>query len=468
MKNDLIIPVDDAIVDFKNHLLSHPRTILSARFGDGKSFFLEKFIKSPKVSRKFLCLRVFPVNYQVLDNKDIFELVKRDILLQLIYNNMIPEDYEISEEVAFAFYIRNKGVGLTEDLLTYAAMFTPDNPQWSSACAITAGSVKLLEKLSEKFKKFKEENCYVDIIEKYLKDSNKHFLLEEDIITVIIRDCIERYRKDHRGRRVALFFEDMDRIDPAHLFRIMNVLSAQMDYNYKYGIRPSTKARRVNKFGVDNIVLVLDYKNLQSIFAHFYGEGVNFKGYIHKFTSSTIFTYSLKEQKYHYMLKQIAADTRFRDVFLQEILPIDMFDNYSMRDLAQALIDTESQIKEKVVWKTINQTVALSTGPLRLFVILRRLGKTDEQLKQVYTKAIREQSLDFIVWVGGYFLKMHNSFGLQRFSFDDGEDTEKRLKIEGMRDDGRAIVKDDGRFGSRGGLDAEDLLWEYLIGLIAK
>ena len=63
---------------------------------------------------------------------------------------------------------------------------------------------------------------------------------------------------------------------------------------------------------------------------------------------------------------------------------------------------------------------------------------------------------------------MHNSFGLQRFSFDDGEDTEKRLKIEGMRDDGRAIVKDDGRFGSRGGLDAEDLLWEYLIGLIAK
>lgn len=466
MKNDLIIPVDDAIVDFKNHLLSHPRTILSARFGDGKSFFLEKFIKSPKVSKKFLCLRVFPVNYQVLDNKDIFELVKRDILIQLIYNKMIPEDYEISDELAFAFYIRNNGVGLAEDLLTYAAMFAPDHVH--TGIKLSIGASRLLGKIKEQFKKFKDESSYAGALDQFLTDTNKHFLLEEDIITVIIRDCIERYRKDHRGRRVALFFEDMDRIDPAHLFRIMNVLSAQMDYNYKYGIRPSTEARRVNKFGVDNIVLVLDYKNLQSLFTHFYGEGVNFKGYIHKFTSSTIFTYSLKEQKYHYMLKQIAADTRFRDVFLQEILPIDMFDNYSMRDLAQALIDTESQIKEKVVWKTINQTVALSTGPLRLFVILRRLGKTDEQLKQVYTKAIREQSLDFIVWVGGYFLKMHNSFGLQRFSFDDGEDTEKRLKIEGMRDDGRAIVKDDGRFGSRGGLDAEDLLWEYLIGLIAK
>lgn len=29
------IPIDDAIIDFKNHLLSHPRSILSAKYGDG-------------------------------------------------------------------------------------------------------------------------------------------------------------------------------------------------------------------------------------------------------------------------------------------------------------------------------------------------------------------------------------------------------------------------------------------------
>ena len=43
--SDPIIPIDNRIAAFTNHLYSHPRTILSARYGDGKSFFLSKFIK---------------------------------------------------------------------------------------------------------------------------------------------------------------------------------------------------------------------------------------------------------------------------------------------------------------------------------------------------------------------------------------------------------------------------------------
>ena len=45
MNNDDIIPVDDAIERFQNHLLSHDRVILSAKFGDGNSFFLNEFKK---------------------------------------------------------------------------------------------------------------------------------------------------------------------------------------------------------------------------------------------------------------------------------------------------------------------------------------------------------------------------------------------------------------------------------------
>ena len=40
---DFIIPIDDAIDDFFNHMKANPRTVLSSKFGDGKSFFLEKF-----------------------------------------------------------------------------------------------------------------------------------------------------------------------------------------------------------------------------------------------------------------------------------------------------------------------------------------------------------------------------------------------------------------------------------------
>ena len=73
-----IIPIDNRITDFANHLNSHPRTILSAKYGDGKSFFLSRFIKEKK--NRFVSIVIHPVNYQVMENKDIFELIKRDIL----------------------------------------------------------------------------------------------------------------------------------------------------------------------------------------------------------------------------------------------------------------------------------------------------------------------------------------------------------------------------------------------------
>lgn len=40
---EFIIPIDDAIKGFFEHLKVNKRTILSSRFGDGKSFFLKSF-----------------------------------------------------------------------------------------------------------------------------------------------------------------------------------------------------------------------------------------------------------------------------------------------------------------------------------------------------------------------------------------------------------------------------------------
>ena len=51
MKNDsangeaFLIPIDEKIKEFKIHLDSHPRTIFSAKYGDGKSFFMNKAIE---------------------------------------------------------------------------------------------------------------------------------------------------------------------------------------------------------------------------------------------------------------------------------------------------------------------------------------------------------------------------------------------------------------------------------------
>ena len=90
-----IIPLDGAIKDFKKHLKSHPRTILSARFGDGKSFFLAAAQKELK--RWYSFLTIYPVNYQVAENQDIFEYIKRDILFQLYERGMVPNSYAIPD-----------------------------------------------------------------------------------------------------------------------------------------------------------------------------------------------------------------------------------------------------------------------------------------------------------------------------------------------------------------------------------
>ena len=63
-------------------------------------------------------------------------------------------------------------------------------------------------------------------------------------------------------KKVVLIVEDLDRIDPAHLFRILNIFSAHIDYCYKNAVIPD-RSIVGNKFGFDNIVLVCDFSNIK-------------------------------------------------------------------------------------------------------------------------------------------------------------------------------------------------------------
>ena len=105
--DDNFIPVDDTMEKFENHLLSHDRVILSAKFGDGKTFFLKQFKEKCKKDKKspFEFITLYPVNYQVLPNNDIFNLIKHDVLLQMLQLKMIDVDYEVTDKMAAEFYI---------------------------------------------------------------------------------------------------------------------------------------------------------------------------------------------------------------------------------------------------------------------------------------------------------------------------------------------------------------------------
>lgn len=46
MMEDIKIPIDKQLEEFRNHILANPRTFLSSKFGDGKSYFLDEFKKT--------------------------------------------------------------------------------------------------------------------------------------------------------------------------------------------------------------------------------------------------------------------------------------------------------------------------------------------------------------------------------------------------------------------------------------
>ena len=97
------------------------------------------------------------------------------------------------------------------------------------------------------------------------------------MITELIRVGLEDTTLENQ--KSVLVIDDLDRIDPAHIFRILNVFSAHIDYRNSGN----------NKFGFDKITLVCDIKNLRSIFKTHYGASTDFSGYIDKFYSKIIY-----------------------------------------------------------------------------------------------------------------------------------------------------------------------------------
>ena len=117
MEEKFLIPIDDAIEAFRHHLDAHDRTILSARFGDGKSFFLSHFMEDEDVAECYTFLSIFPVNYQVTENRDIFDLIKRDILLQMLLRGVIETEVKITNDVALALYLQCQPFSFAESFL---------------------------------------------------------------------------------------------------------------------------------------------------------------------------------------------------------------------------------------------------------------------------------------------------------------------------------------------------------------
>lgn len=383
MSRKQIIPMDEVAKEFELHLKSHPRTILSARFGDGKSTFLAAAEK--KLQNRYVFLTLFPVNYQVADNLDVFDLIKRDLLFQLYEKGLVQDSYEIPDEIASFFFLQNNWEAFAEETLKFMSYFDSSN-----TIKATLGAAKFLKSVHKKYESFKANGGDIgDQLDRFITSfDNRKGIYEADPITTIICDIIKDWKSRNKRKKICLVFEDMDRIDPAHIFRILNVISAHMDYGYKYGASPMSYSLAGNKFGVDNIVVCLDYNNLANIFTHFYGSGSGFHGYINKFCDKGIFNYSLHELIHKYYSQRLMLATGMSVSAIETFTGLFDFQAYTLRDFCHALDDVDSQI----TLPQMKNNVVAHKGFYVMAAILRRLRCDDAKIIEILSQAFRMQT----------------------------------------------------------------------------
>ncbi len=311
------IDITNKLRDFEGHLKLNRQTIVSAKFGDGKTYFLNQYIESHKDDTFFIVLH--PVNYVVSSNEDIFEYIKRDILCSLVHRAEFKETNWVD-----IF----KGIWKS-DLILDSVETIADYVPYGKLATIP---FRLLQKVNNEY----SVNQFFDRFKE-----KPGSLFEMDQFTVAIQHTIQQIQSG--GLRCVLIIEDLDRIDPEHLFRILNVLGAHVDED-----------KDTNKFGFDNIIAVLDYDTTEHIFHHFYGAQANYKGYMSKFMSSYPFRYSItqlgQQQLIQYLLGKGCSEELLSSLIIegkdsnQLVSVLNVIGSLSIREVCNTLHDLEAQV----------------------------------------------------------------------------------------------------------------------------
>lgn len=279
-KQQLLIPVEKQHPVFKDHLdaENNERIIFSGIFGIGKSYFLKDFFEKHK--EEYLAINLAPVNYSISSNEDIFKLIKYDILYELIMTHELELDIEsVNKLLAFAVMLPAKAKIIFENLVAVIPFLNKEAADFTPLITLINTSLPLFEEVN---KVSKDVNLN-SRVEAFIKDINQGHLFEEDFITKFVEQSLNNLSCENKKK--VLIIDDLDRIDPEHIFRLFNIFSSHLNYNNT----------TTNKFGFDKVVFVCDIDNIRNIFSNRYGTDVDFSGYIDKFYSSDIFHFNNNE-----------------------------------------------------------------------------------------------------------------------------------------------------------------------------
>lgn len=274
-KIDISKPEDE----FEHHinLPGNQRIIFSAPFGTGKTYFLKEFYKEFNP----LVFHLYPVNYSVSSNEDIFELIKFDLLCELIKPERGVEFQKIEASLSQNIFMNLNNPSLNDPLSNVINVIPKLGKEFSSALKSLPALVDGLIKKN----KLKDDEAEVKkaIREQENNPGNINEINDKtQLIQKLISQLKEKHESDHT--KTTLIIDDLDRIDPEHIFRILNVFAAHFDIE-----------EGENKFGFDQVILVCDIENIRKIFAAKYGQEADFSGYIDKFFSREVFEFDNRE-----------------------------------------------------------------------------------------------------------------------------------------------------------------------------
>lgn len=377
------IDISDTLAKFSDFFENSKRMILSAKFGDGKTYMLDKFMRqdNPK-NPKYYFVILHPVNYVVEENRDIFEYIKRDILFQLLQDDMLLDTEESLDRLVEAI---SENISFSEvcDFLSAIAPI----PGFESVAKLLG---KCTIKVSEIRKTYQDKKMlpYNYVNSFALKTGS---IAECDGFTRLIQETLRIIAETHQCQTV-LIIEDMDRLDPAHLFRIQNILGANIDNPYFVNTAQNEgddQEGNPNKFGFSKILLVMDYETSEHIFHHFYGEKADYEGYMQKFLDNPPFTFSQRSEAQNKVREKIRTNCKIDDNFFGNQLKdewysktnpkiIDFINELSVRRCKQIILqDVDSHIR-----KDENSQKYIRT--LRVLVYMKLIVSDKYRLQQIY------------------------------------------------------------------------------------
>lgn len=243
------------------------RILFSGKYGSGKTYFLHEYFSTRK-KEEYETIHLFPTNYAIAKNEDVVKLLQFDILYELLVNGYLaPSEKLFTTQETMAGFLQNNFPYIIKDVVSHCR--------------------KIGKKLSEVYETYTKWASKYEDFSKGINQSEEdraretfYNLMKEveyDATTELIEMVVSSIDKQK-----VLIVDDLDRIDPQHIFRLLNVFSAQTS-NYFSAHWPTEQDE--NRYGFDKIIFVCDIDNIRNIFRAMYGEGVDFTGYIDKFYS---------------------------------------------------------------------------------------------------------------------------------------------------------------------------------------